>query len=40
MVVIVIMLPDSVLKPATSINTLNNSNEMFKKADEAEATIY
>jgi hypothetical protein len=40
MVVIVIMLPDMVLKPATSINTLNNSNETFKKADEAEVSIF
>jgi len=40
MVVIVIILLDLVLKPATSINILNNSNEMFKKVDEVEATIY
>jgi hypothetical protein len=40
MVVIVIILPDLVLKPATSISTLNNSHEMFKKVDEVEATIY
>jgi hypothetical protein len=40
MAVIAIILPDWVLKPATSINIWNNSNEMFKKVDEAVATIY
>ena len=40
MAVIVIILPDLVLKLATSINISNNSNEMFKKVDEVEAIVY